>query len=100
MRKGKMRPGESRRRKKRKRQKAEAPGFHRPVEWARAELVGVQNWLVRLRGPAGKAFPEGWRRGQIKHYSKRVRTLRDEIKATVAAAAAAETTEGDGPKVA
>ena len=97
---GKKRPGERRRVKKRKRQKAAAPDFHRPVEWARAELVGVQNWLVRLKGPKGEAFPEGWQRGQIKHYTKHAHTLRAEIKATVAAAAAADNPEGDGPKAA
>ena len=94
--KGKVRPGERRRIKKRKRQKAAAPDFHRPVEWARAELVGVQNWLGRLKGPDGKRFPEGWRAGQEKHYTRRAKTLRAEIKATVAAAAEAETKKGDG----
>lgn len=96
----KKRPGERRRIKKRKRQKAAAPDFHRPVEWARAELVGVQNWLSRLRGVEGREYPEPWRDGQVRHYRKRAQALRAEIKATVAAAAAADNPESDGPKVA
>ena len=100
MAKGKKRPSERRRVKKRKRQKTAAPDFHRPVEWARAELAGVQNWLVRLKGPEGQEFPRGWRTGQVKHYQKRARMLRDEIKTTVAASAAEKGEGGDDPKVA
>lgn len=100
MAKGKKRPGERRRRKGKKRADPERPRFHRPVEWAKSELEGVVAWLERLQGPEGESYPEGWRRGQIKHYEKRARMVRAEIKASRAAGAAAKDKEDDGPNVA
>ena len=96
----KKRPGETRRLKRRRKQRGAAPKFHRPESWARAELVGVENWLKRLKGSEGQEFPEGWRKGQIKHYRKRAKMLREEIKATIVASAASKDEADNGPTAA
>ena len=96
----KKRPGEKRRKQRRARLKKAAVDFSRPIEWAQAELVGVVDWLERLKGPAGQQFPKGWRQGQLKHYRKRVTTLRAEIKASEVAAAALESEDATAPDVA
>lgn len=96
----KTRPGERRRRKGKKKANPKSPSFLRPVEWALSELSGVVAWLGDLKGPSGERFPVGWRNGQIKHYTKRAKMLRAEIKAASAAAAAEKSEGGDGPKAA
>lgn len=85
MAKDKVRPGERRRRKGKKKADPSRPRFNRPIEWAQAELDGVTAWLARLKGSEGESFPEGWRRGQIKHYEKRARMVRAELKKSTAA---------------
>ena len=85
MAKDKRRPGEARRRKGKKKADPSRPRFNRPIEWAQAELDGVNVWLARLKGPEGESFPEGWRLGQIKHYEQRLRLVRAEIKKSIAA---------------
>lgn len=87
MSKDKRRPGERRRRKGKKKADPSRPRFNRPIEWAQAELDGVTAWLARLKGSEGESFPEGWRRGQIKHYEKRARMVRAELKKSLVAAA-------------
>ncbi len=75
-------PGERRRHAKRRRRAKLAPDFKRPREWGEQELIGVRAWLARLKGPDGAKYPQGWRRGMIKHYEKRARLIRAEISAS------------------
>lgn len=97
----KKRPGDIRRqrRKPRKRVKGK-PKFDRPREWAERELVGVLDWLKRLKGSGKANFPENWRHGQIKHYTERARTLRAEIEAVKQAEKTVESDPGDPPNAA
>lgn len=77
----KKRPGERRRHKRTRSKRKSKPSFARPLEWAEQELIGVQDWLKRLRGPEKEVFPKGWRLGQIRHYTMRARALKLEIQA-------------------
>lgn len=90
MRKGRGKPpGEHRRKKRIRLRKKAKPSFVRPLEWAEQELIGVRDWLRRLKGDGKENYPEQWRRGQIKHYEKRARVLKGEIEAVKAATKAA-----------
>lgn len=96
----KKRPGDRRRQRAHKRAKGKGPEFTRPPEWAMQELIGVRAWLARLKGAEGKTYPPGWRRGQIKHYTKRVRMLKAEIEAGLRDQKAATDDPNDPPNVA
>lgn len=96
----KKRPGDRRRQRSQSKRKKDKPPFDRPREWAEQELIGVRNWLGRLKGDEQHRYPEGWRRGQIKHYEKRARMLKSEIAASKLAEKAAESDPGDPPKAA
>lgn len=96
----KKRPGEKRRQRSRPKRKKNKPSFNRPREWAEQELIGVRGWLKRLKGPGGLLFPEGWRRGQIRHYEQHARKLKAEIVALKAADKATESDPGEPSNVA
>lgn len=100
MAKDKRRPGEGRRRKGKRKVDPSRPRFRRPIEWAIQEQIGVKAWLARLKGPEGETYPEGWRRGQIKHYEKRARMLLTEIKKVRRAEAVKANKEDTDPSVA
>lgn len=71
---------EQHRRKAKKKAKKTAVPFVRPREWAQAELVGVLGWIERLEAPLGESYPPDWRAGQLRHYRKRAKQLRSEIR--------------------
>ena len=100
MSKDRSRPGERRRRKGKKKADPKRPRFHRPIAWAMQELIGVKAWLKRLKGSEGAEYPEGWKRGQIKHYEKRARMLRREITETAKPRPGENGEDDEGPKVA
>lgn len=53
----------------------------RPLEWARQELAGIEEYITRLEGPMGKNLPEKWVTGQLRHYRQRAESVRAEIAA-------------------
>ena len=87
MSKKKRTPSERRRLKRRRPASAPKPEFDRPVEWIQQEIVGVQTWIERLEGKTGESFPEPWRKGQLRHYTNRLKELNDELERAQAAAA-------------
>ena len=74
------RPGDKRRQKVARKRKHKPHGFERPKEWAVEELNGVTAWIKKLEGPEGDKYPPTWRSGQLRHYKKRAKMLRAEIK--------------------
>lgn len=93
-------PGARRRLKRLRNTRGGRPSFVRPREWAEQELIGVRGWLKRLKGEGREMYPEGWRRGQIRHYEKRARVLKGEIEAAKAAEKAAASDPDEPPNVA
>lgn len=73
-------PSERRRRVVARKKKGPKPEFSRPREWAEQELIGVNGWIARLEGIEGESYPPGWRVGQLRHYRKRAKYIRAEIK--------------------
>lgn len=96
----KKRPGERRRQRPYKSRTAPKPEFTRPREWAEQELIGVLAWLERLQGEKGDHYPKGWRTGQVRHYKKRAKDLRAEIRERKRQEKAEKSGRGRGPNVA